>query len=99
MAAARALDQQLRTHDTKPRPPLVHCLPMKGDLMAKANSVKNFLTKLATDPETLGKFMLNPERTMQEAKIDKKHWVHIKNSVAHYYHRKLATPEEYALVC
>jgi hypothetical protein len=57
------------------------------------------LTELATNAEKLGNFMLNPERTMQQAKIDKKHWTHIKNAVAQHYHKKLATPEEYALVC
>jgi hypothetical protein len=67
--------------------------------MAKANSVKKFLTELATNPEKLGKFMMNPERTMREAKIDKKHWAQIKNSVAQHYHKKLvSTPDAYALM-
>jgi hypothetical protein len=67
--------------------------------MAKASSIKKFLTELATDPEKLGQFILDPDRVLRAAKIDKKHWLHIKNAVAHDVHQKLvATPDSYALM-
>jgi hypothetical protein len=62
-----------------------------------AKSVKQFLRDLATDAEKLGKFIKNPEKLMNQAGIDKKHRIHIRNSVALEVCKKLArTAEAYA---
>jgi hypothetical protein len=57
-------------------------------------SPKQFLTDLAADPAKLGKFILDPEGAMDEAKIAKKDRPHIKNSVAHMVHHKLVKPPD-----
>jgi hypothetical protein len=69
----------------------------KGGLVAKKSrkkSPKEFMTEVATDPEKLGKFILDPEAAMDEAKITKKERIHIKNALAHYVHEKLVKPPQ-----
>lgn len=66
---------------------------------AGKKTAKQFLAEIATDPEKLGRFILNPERVMNEAKIPKKDRVHIKNAIATVVHKKLArTPEAYLVM-
>jgi hypothetical protein len=60
----------------------------------KAKSVKHFLSELATDPEKLGKFILDPEGAMEAANIAKAHHAHIKHGVAHLVHENLIKPPE-----
>jgi hypothetical protein len=55
---------------------------------------QQFLTDLAADPEKLGKFILDPEGAMDEAKIAKKDRNQIKSAVAHFVHEKLVKPGE-----
>lgn len=55
---------------------------------------KQFMTEVATDPEKLGKFILDPEGAMDEAKITKKERTQIKNAIAHYVHEKLVKPPD-----
>ena len=57
-------------------------------------SPKQFVTELATDPEKLGSFILDPEGALNQAKIDKKHRAPIKNGVAHLVHEKLVKPPQ-----
>jgi hypothetical protein len=52
------------------------------------------MTEIATDPEKLGMFILDPEGAMDAAKIAKKERTHIKNAIAHYVHEKLVKPPE-----
>jgi hypothetical protein len=55
---------------------------------------KQFVTDIATDPAKLGKFILDPEGAMDDAKITKKDRVHVKNAIAHLVHEKLVKPPE-----
>lgn len=57
-------------------------------------SPKDFLKEVATDPEQLGKFILDPEGAMDEAKIGKKERAHVKSAIAHYVHEKLVKPPD-----
>ncbi len=68
--------------------------------MAKAKkSPKKFLTELATDPEKLGRFILDPDGMMKAEGIDVKHHAHIKNAVAHDVAKRLTTtPEAYVIL-
>ncbi len=60
---------------------------------------KKFLAELATNPEKLGKFILDPEGVMNAEKVPKEHRMHIKNALAHEIHRRLTSdPEAYAAV-
>jgi hypothetical protein len=68
-----------------------------GGLVAKKKvkkSPQQFLTELATDPEKLGKFILDPEGAMKAASVAKEHRAHIKHGVAHLVHEKLIKPPE-----
>jgi hypothetical protein len=62
--------------------------------MAAKKAYKKFLAELASDPEKLGKFILDPEAVMNQAKISKKDRTMIKNAVAHFIHEKLVKPPE-----
>ena len=67
--------------------------------MARKKTPKSFLAEIASDPEKLGRFILDPEGTMNAAKIEKKHRIHIKNAIAHQVNLALAsTPEAYSVV-
>jgi hypothetical protein len=57
-------------------------------------SPRQFLTEMATDPEKLGKFILDPEVAMDEAKIAKKDRDQIRNAIAYHVHQKLAKPPQ-----
>ena len=57
-------------------------------------SSQQFLTEIATDPEKLGKFILDPEGAMNEAKIGKQDRGHVKNAIAHFVHEKLVKPPD-----
>jgi hypothetical protein len=60
---------------------------------------KKFLADIASDPEKLGRFILDPEGVLNEAKIEKKHHIHIKNAIAQHVHQALAsTPEAYTVI-
>ena len=52
------------------------------------------MKEIATDPEKLGKFILDPEGAMDEAKIGKKERMQIKNAIAHHVHEKLVKPPQ-----
>lgn len=59
-------------------------------------SAKQFLMEVATDPEKLGNFILDPEDAMNAAKVPKKEQAHIKNAIAHYVHERLVKPQDAA---
>lgn len=59
-------------------------------------SAKQYLMEVATDPEKLGKFILDPEGAMTTAKIPKKEQDHIKKAIAHYVHERLVKPQDAA---
>jgi hypothetical protein len=70
---------------------------VEGGFVAKKSAKKSpqqFMTELATDPEKLGKFILDPEGAMDEAKINKTDRTQIKNAIAHFVHEKLVKPPE-----
>jgi hypothetical protein len=71
--------------------------PGKGGFVAKKKAKKTpqqFLTDLATDPEKLGNFILDPEGSMDDAGIGKKDRAHVKSGVAHFVNQKLVKPPD-----
>jgi hypothetical protein len=67
--------------------------------MAKKITPRRFLSQIGTDPEKLGRFILDPEGMMNEHGILKKHRHHIKNAVAQAVHKTLSgTPEAYICI-
>ena len=74
----------------------------EGGFVAKKSAKKTpkeFLKELATDPVKLGKFILDPEGAMNEAKITaEKDRTHVKNSIAHFASEKLVKPDAYTVI-
>ena len=62
-------------------------------------NVKKFLAELGTDPNKLGRFILDPETVMNEAKIAKQDREDVRKAMALAVHHKLkAVPEAYLVM-